>query len=89
MSNTRLKLAKIKQILSNNLRLNFCYLVGRKKVGKKWRIFLPVTNFFVDYLFYQRLFLPTNTLTEYFLQTRIFSIFLKVPLVYLFDFKFD
>ena len=48
MSNTRLKLAKIKQILSNTLRLNFCYLVGRKKVGKKWRIFLPVTNFFVD-----------------------------------------
>ena len=31
------------------------YLIGKKSVGKKWRIFALVTN-----IFYRRIFLPTN-----------------------------
>ena len=27
------------------------YLIGRKKVGNKWRILLPVTNFFATIFF--------------------------------------
>ena len=27
------------------------YLIRRKKVGKNWRIILPVTNFFANYFF--------------------------------------
>ena len=48
------------------------------------------SNFFANYFFYRRLFLPTNILTNSFLQTRtlVFSN-LNIPLVYLFVLKFD
>ena len=41
----------------NNIRMEckMIYAVRRKKVGKKWRIFLPMTNFFTDYLFTDKL----------------------------------
>ena len=31
----------------------------KKFVGKKWRIILPVTNFFTDDIFYRQNFIPT------------------------------
>ena len=55
--------------------------IGRKNVGKKWQISLPMTNFFADYLFYRRLFLPTINfyrrifLPTFFLQTITFNVF--------------
>ena len=66
------------------------YLIGRKKAGKKWGIFLPVW----------RIFLPTIFTNEYsyrhffYKREHLFSD-LKTPLgfliflVYLFDLKFD
>ena len=56
------------------------YLIRRKKVDKKWRIFLPLTNFFADYFFYRGLFLLTINfyrrifLPIFFLQTKTFMI---------------
>ena len=76
-------------------------LSEEKHVGKKWRIFLPVTNFFADYFFYWQDFMPTfNSTDEYsyrhFFYKRVFVFYKhlvfsnwKIPLVYLFDFKFD
>ena len=72
------------------------YLIGRKKAGKKWGIFLPVTNFFADNFFYQRLIFNDEYSYRHFFYKRehLFSD-LKIPLgfliflVYLFDLKFD
>ena len=67
------------------------HLIGRKTVGKTWRIFLPLTNFFADYSFlpafnfYRRIFLPTL----FYKQKHLVFSDLKIPLVYLFHFKFD
>ena len=73
------------------------YLIGRKKFGKKWRIFLPVTNFFADYFFftddyfYGRLIFTYEYSYRHFFYKQEHLVFsnLKIPLVYLFDFKFD
>ena len=74
--NVQIRVEKIKTAIQE------VYFIVRKKVGKKWPIFLPVTNFFTNYFFftddyrlrtnnfYLRVFLPT-----FFLQTRTFSIF--------------
>ena len=71
----------------------FCvkYLIRKKKVDKNWRNFLPVTNFFAIcfflqmFNFYRQIFLPTFFYKR---EQLVFSI-LRIPLVYLFNFKVD
>ena len=66
------------------------YLIGRRNVDKNWRTFLPMTSFFAIYFFtdnyfYRQIFLPIYFYKK---EHLVFSN-LKIPLVYLFDFKFD
>ena len=44
------------------------YLIGKKSVGKKWRIFALVTN-----IFYRRKFLPTNFFTNGFFTDKVYT----------------
>ena len=74
----------------------FKYLIGRKKVGKKWRVLLPMTNFFADCFFtddyfYRRVIFTDKNSYRHFLQREHYLVFsnLKMPLIYQFDFKFD
>ena len=54
--------------------LRYCrYLIGDKKVGKKWQSFLQVTKFFPDFLFPDQYFSPiffhlTKNLSRFFFQ---------------------
>ena len=67
------------------------YLIGRKKVGKKRQILLPVTNSFAGYLFYRRLSFNDEYSYRIFFCKRKYLVFsnLKIPVAYLFDFEFD
>ena len=63
-------------------------IIERKKFGKKWRTFLPMTNFFADYFFYWRLIF-TDEYSTFLLQKKTFSIFQLKNIPILFDFKFE
>ena len=54
-------------------------------------IFLPVPNFFADYFFYPRLIFTEEYSYRHFFHKREHLVFsnLEIPLVYLFDFKFN
>ena len=59
-------------ILERELYIETLYLIGRKKSAKMTNFF--PTIFFTDDYFTDDYFLPTNILTDIFLQTRTFSI---------------
>ena len=68
---------------------NFCYLIGEKKSRQK------MTNFFADYFFtddyfYERLIFTDEYSYQHFFYKEENLVFsnLKIPLVYLFNFKF-
>ena len=53
------------------------YLIGRKKAGKKWGIFLPVWRIFLPTIFLPTIFTNEYSYRHFFLQTRTSIFWLK------------